>query len=228
MAPNLLSLGGMKLFSAVLALGALAGPAAADGPPDCFKNSKPGCTDVGPYAVPRTPEELIALRDKIATDPWGGAAITLLAFMAWQADEKVGEPMLVLAVSEKNVGKSKGAGSYNGYGLSGALKSYLRMTERSKHCARSYAVGATPENRYAFDPSAVTLRMLKPEPATPLDPALTTYKVFVCTSGADSCRPITLTSNKRGIWKADELSSVLVGCKPMAPAPGAEDPADAL
>jgi|GEM_PF-920973 len=219
----------MKLILAALATtAALAGPASAGDLVDCNKVTKEGCTDVGPFAVPKTPAELIALRDAIATDPWGGAAVTLLSFMAWQSDEKVGEPLLVLAVSEKNVAKGKGVGSHNGYVLGTSLKGYLRMTERYKHCARSYAIGATPANRYAYDPAAVSFRFYKPVTTTPADPAATTQKIFVCSSGADSCRPITMTVNKRGLWKADELSSVLVGCKPMAAEPGAEDPADAL
>jgi hypothetical protein len=40
-----------------------------------------------------------------------------------------------------------------------------------------------------------------------------TVKVFVKCTGADSPRPITLVKNDKGIWKAKEFSSLLVGIK---------------
>jgi hypothetical protein len=188
--------------------------------------------DLGPHALPTSPEELVTLRDQLAKDPWGGAAIAVYALMNWDADAPRGESMLVLAISERNVGKAKGAaasapGTYKGYALSGAFKAWLRLGERYKHCARSYAVGATPENRYTFDPAAVTLRFKKQDHAVGTIES-GTYKVFVCTSGADSCRPITLKRNKHGVWKADEMSSLLAGCKAMAPPPDQHDPDDDL
>lgn len=220
----------MKLFLAALAASAVAGAGTAHAGDlvDCYTNIKDGCTDVGPYAVPTSAEQLVTLRDTLAKDPWGGATVTLLAFLAWQADPKLNESMLVLAVSERSVGKGKGVGSYNGYVLGAGLKSYLRLVERYQHCTRSYVVGATPANRYTIDPTAVSFRIYKPAGDPPLDPAATTQKVFVCTSGADSCRPMTMTVNKRGLWKSDELSSLLAGCKAMTPLPTADDAAEAL
>jgi hypothetical protein len=177
-------------------------------------------TDLGPHPLPQSPEELITLRDQIAKDPWGGAAIAVFALIGWDADAPRGESMLVLAVSERNVDKVKGAaaaapGTYKGYALSGAFKAWLRLGERYKHCARSYAVGATPENRYTVDPAAVTVRFKKQDKAVGSIES-GTYKVFVCSAGADSCRPITMRRNKHGVWKADEMSSLLAGCKAMA------------
>ena len=201
---------------------------ADDGPPDCYARQADTCVDVGPHAVPSTPDELVALRDKIANEPIGGATVAVLSLMAWHADPKVGEPLLVLSVSERNLGKGKGAGSHKGYVLSTPLRSLLQMFERSRDCARSYAVGATPDNRYTMDPAAVTLRFFD-RPPTPHDPpSPTTRKVFVCSSGADTCRPITMRINRRGIWKADEMSSLFVGCKPMAPLPSEGGPEDDL
>lgn len=188
--------------------------------------------ELGPHALPQSPEEVIALRDQIAKDPWGGATVAVLALMGWDADPARGESMLVLAVSERNVDKVKGAaatapGTYKGYALSGAFKAWLRLAERYKHCARSYAVGATPENRYTIDPAAITLRFKKQDQAVGSIES-GTYKVFVCSSGADSCRPITLKRNKHGVWKADEMSSLLAGCKAPAPPPDAHTPDDDL
>jgi hypothetical protein len=201
--------------------------------PDCFARGHATCADFGPHALPRSPDELIALRDEIAHDPWGGAAVAIYALMSWHADPVAGQSMLVLAVSERNVGKVGGSaatpppGTHKGYALSGALRALLKMGERSRHCARSYAVGATPDNRYSFDPAAVTLRFRKQEKAVGSIES-GTYKVFACTAGADSCRPITMKRNRHGLWKADELSSLLTGCKAMAPLPTDGGPEDDL
>jgi hypothetical protein len=199
---------------------------------DCHQVKTDACWDLAAHPLPTSPDEAKKLRDEIAKEPYGGAAMLAYALMVWQADEELGKKLMVLAVSEKKVTKvKKGDGTYGGYDLNGSVSEYLRMAARNKHCMRSYAVGATPDNDYAIpDVKAVVLRFRKQEKYVgSVDSG--SYKVFLCTSGADSCRPITTTMNKNGVWKADEMSSLFSGCRPMKSqerSPGEDDAADKL
>jgi len=199
---------------------------------DCHKKKSDACFDFAAHAIPKSPEAFKKLRDEIAKEPYGGAAMFVYALMVWQADEKLGEKLFVLAVSEKQVRKvKKGEGTYGGYELSGSITEFLRIFGSKKHCARSYAVGATPENDYAIpDEAAVVLRFRKQENYVGSIES-GSYKVFVCTTGADSCRPITTTVNKNGVWKGHEFSSLFTGCRPMKSQerdPAEDDAADKL
>ncbi len=203
---------GTIAFALVCAAAARAG---AEEVVDCHKVKSDACFDLAAHPLPASPDDAKKLRDEIAKDPWGGAAMVVYALMVWQSDEALGKKLLVLAMSEKQVKKvKKGEGTYNGYDLSGSIVQLLQIAGPKKHCLRSYALGATPDNDYAIpDTSAVVLRFRKQEKYVGTIES-GTYKVFVCTSGADSCRPITTMVNKNGVWKADELSSLFSGCRP--------------
>jgi hypothetical protein len=48
------------------------------------------------------------------------------------------------------------------------------------------------------------------------DPETGTFKVFITSSGASSPRPVTVKRNDKGIWKAYEWSTLIVGVEPPA------------
>jgi hypothetical protein len=184
--------------------------------PNCYDRQSDRCEERAANALPTSPEELIKLRDELAKDPWGGGMMFMYALMVWHQDPALGEKLLVLTVSEDNVQKEKDAkkGVYNGYSLRGNVKNLLQVFEKNKHCARSYAVGSSPDNDYEMDPKTVAMRFRKQDDYVGTIES-GDYKVFVCSSGADSCRPLRLLANAKGLWKVKEFSSVMVGCKPM-------------
>ena len=60
------------------------------------------------------------------------------------------------------------------------------------------------------------------------DPDSGQAKVFVCSSGADSCRSILLKRNSKGWWKVSGLSSISVGVRPPKGQHASPDVDDAL
>jgi hypothetical protein len=75
----------------------------------------------------------------------------------------------------------------------------------------AYIEGATPENGYAVSGPPYVVTCTDNPYSGDVDSGQ--FKVFVACSGADSPRPVTLKRNNKGIWKASEWSSLLVGVK---------------
>ena len=84
-----------------------------------------------------------------------------------------------------------------------------RQMAKQMYIPRSYVKGATPENGYELpDPPYEFEFSDNPYSG---DEEEGPYKVFVASSGAASARPMMVRRNNRGIWKAYEWSSLLVG-----------------
>lgn len=99
------------------------------------------------------------------------------------------------------------------------MRRIASQIEAQPYLPRSYIGGATPDNLYkvAAPPYAITVS----DSTYSGDPDSGTYKVFVSCSGAASPRPVTVTRNNRGTWKAREPSSIIVGVE--APATQRDD-----
>jgi hypothetical protein len=167
-------------------------------------------------SLPASIDELIALRDRIATDPQGGAAVFVVALLLHSRDRALGAQALTVAVDRGRLQES--AAGFRGFSLLPAdLRQIERQLEGRPYLPRSYLVGTSPANGYAEPPLPWTIQCA----TTPTsgDASTGTLKLFVPSSGADSPRPITLRRNDRGLWKASEWSSLIVGIRPPAPAP---------
>lgn len=156
-------------------------------------------------ALPRSVGDFIALRDRIARDPQGGAAATIVALLAYAGDEELGQQCLAAAVDRE---------------LSRSDVQRVRMQiDRQPYMLRSYVKGATPENGYRL-PTPPYVFEFSANPHSG-DPASGTYKVFAACAGAASPRPVTVQRDDQGIWKAREWSSLVVGVQ--APARETDD-----
>ena len=51
--------------------------------------------------LPSTLEEFLALRDRVARTPEGGAAMFALALVCWARDTAVGEPFITVSIAAK-------------------------------------------------------------------------------------------------------------------------------
>jgi len=164
-------------------------------------------------ALPTSIEELVALRDRIATEPQGGAAVFVVALMLHAENRALGAQALTVAVDRERLQES--AAGYRGFSLRPAdLKQIERQLDGRSYLPRSYLSGTRPAEGYAT-PSLPWTILCSTTP-TSGDASTGVLKLFVPSSGADSPRPITVKKNDRGIWKASEWSSLIVGIRPPA------------
>jgi hypothetical protein len=137
----------------------------------------------------------------------------VVALMLFAENEGLGKQCLTIAVDRELL--QEGPNGYQGMQL-GIVKMRLIMGQlrAMPHIPRSYVNGATPENGYRLPDPPYTFD-ISTNPYSG-DPESGTLKLYVASSGAASPRPITVQRNNRGIWKAAEWSSILVGVQPPA------------
>jgi hypothetical protein len=135
----------------------------------------------------------------------------IVALLAYTQDEDLGKECLTCAVGSSRL--VEGAQGYKGLQLTNASLGRIRtQIVGREHLPRSYIAGAEPANGYQLGSPPYGIECLRNPHSG--DPASGKCKVFVVSSGADSPRPVTVTENDRGIWKAIEWSSLLVGVRP--------------
>jgi hypothetical protein len=163
--------------------------------------------------VPASVEEFLTARDQVATSPEGGAAMFVLALLVFTEDEELGKQCLACAAGSSRL--VSGPQGYKGLQLTnGSLARIRDQLSDRKYLAMSYIGGAKPENGYELGSAPYVVECMRNPHSG--DPATGRCKVFVASSGADSPRPVTLAMNDKGIWKAIEWSSLLVGVRPPA------------
>lgn len=202
-------------LTSVLCVSVFASPASG-APTNCFSSKSDACEDEAARPLPASVDEYLKLRDEIGKTPRGGAALFLYALMVRTTDKALGDQLVVLSLAKDRLFKMKSGGTYKGYSLGGASKHLFDEIDSHAYCIRAHAADSSPENDYKMDAKAVGLRFRN---QTKYVGSIESgrYKVFSCSAGAATCRPITLTRNENGIWKVTEFSSIAVGCvKPKA------------
>jgi len=186
---------------------ALARPALAG---NCYDSSGSGCVTGKPHALPTSVASFLALRDKLAKTPLGGATLFIHALMVWVDKPKFGEAMLTIALARNKLAKGS---AYKGFKPGRSATRKLVYAKRKPYCIRGFASGSRHTNGYKLDRSAITLRFRTQKNWTG-SVAGGKYKVFACHAGRSSCAPMTLRRNSRGVWKVSEWSSLVMGCRP--------------
>lgn len=159
---------------------------------------------------PSSIDEFVKLRDDIAKTPEGGAAMFVMAMRKYQANPKENIGYLIVSIDRSRLDESQGEDSYKGFTIANS-DLWLVKTQLTKnnYLANSYFKGTSNQNGYATQAPFVV--ECKRNQYSVINES--TIKVFVKCSGADTPRPITLVKNDKGIWKAKEFSSLLVGIK---------------
>jgi hypothetical protein len=160
--------------------------------------------------LPQSVDEFVALRDRVARTPQGGAAMMIVALLLYAQERDLGAPCLAAAIDPGRL--EAGAGGYQGMRLHRLDHSRVEMQlDAQPYLPRSYIRGATPDNGYRLPAPPYTLDFS----ANPYsgDPASGTTKVFVACAGADSPRPVTVRRGAHGLWQAQEWSSLVVGIR---------------
>jgi hypothetical protein len=161
--------------------------------------------------LPQTLDEFVALRDKVAKEPQGGAAMMVVALFVYVKDETVGRQCLAVAASRERL--EEGPKGYKGWQLRASDVWLLHTQIKGKdYVLKSYVEGTSPDNGYELpEPPYVFTFSANPHSG---NPERGTYKVFITSSGASSPRPVTVKRNDKGIWKAHEWSTLIVGVEP--------------
>jgi hypothetical protein len=158
--------------------------------------------------LPQSIEAFVTLRDRVAQTPQGGAAMMVVALLAYAHDEALGRQCLAAAVDRGRL--DEGPDGYKGRQLrTSDMRRIETQIGRQPYLPKSYVKGTTPENGYRL-PALPYVFEFSDNPYSG-DIESGTYKVFVACSGAASPRPVTLNRSGRGIWKAYEWSSLIVG-----------------
>ena len=159
--------------------------------------------------IPTSSEEFVALRDKIATTPEGGAVLFAVAMIAYGHKKETGLEFFTIAVDKSRLITGN---TYKGFSINNSDLSLLTMQlDKNLQLGNSYVLTTSAEAEYKLP--AAPFKFEITENAYSGDRATGKFKVFVKSSGADTPRPITLAVNDKGIWKAHEWSSLIVGVK---------------
>jgi hypothetical protein len=163
--------------------------------------------------MPETTEEFLALRAKLASAPEGGASLVILALIMYSQDQELGEKCLIMAVDARTLIEGD---ADNDFSLSpkdqNLIEQKLGKQGKKKYVMNSYVQGTSPAKGYELPQGSLVFKYSFNEYSG--DPAKGRFKLFVECSGATSPRPITMTRDQAGIWKAYSWQSLLVDIKP--------------
>jgi hypothetical protein len=163
--------------------------------------------------IPETLDAFIALRDRIAQTPEGGAAVTVVAMLLYasEPDASLGRQALTLVLDRSRIQPSDTA--MLGWKLRPIdVQRLERRVAGRPWMLRSYFKDTTPEQAYRLPEPP--LRVAAYPDRLTADTESEIRKVFVVCNGADNPRPVTLKRNTSGVWKTWEWSSLTVGVKP--------------
>ncbi|MCS6821962.1 MAG: hypothetical protein NZ551_08830 [Microscillaceae bacterium] len=165
-------------------------------------------------SLPNSTDEFISLRNQIATTPEGGAAMFILALYLYTKKPTMGMECIISSVDMSVLSEAPEGKGYKGYDLGSSNKSLLTsQLDKGKHIPSSYFKGTSPQNGYKASTPFQVETSTNPSSGNESEGKI---KLFVKSTGADSPRPIMMKQNDKGIWKASEWSSLLVGVRPPA------------
>ncbi|XDD50223.1 hypothetical protein AB3N59_18035 [Leptospira sp. WS92.C1] len=150
-----------------------------------------------------------------------GALISLIAALdLYSKNREEGTNALILIVDSSHL--SQNTNGYKGFSLSRNLSDLIkRQIEQHPYLIGSYLPGSSTSNGYL--PNSVPYSFTLTANRFSGREESGTRKLFIPSSGADSPRPVTLKRNAKGVWKAHEFSSLLVGIKKPVTKNAADD-----
>ncbi len=164
-------------------------------------------------SIPQTLEDFVALRDRIALTPEGGAVMMVVALMSFVQAPGADFGRAALTISVDRSRLTPDASGYKAWSLTTRDLQHIERQLGDKPWAlRSYILGTSAEQGYALPDPPYGFEVTR-NPYSG-DEADGRVKVFLACSGAASPRPVAVQRNNRGIWKALEWSSLTVGVMP--------------
>lgn len=157
-------------------------------------------------ALPSNPDAFLKLRGELPKTPEAGAALYIVAMLAYVNNEGTGLQLLTIALDRSQLSKAA-SGGYKGFRPQRALDYHLARLKTFAYLPYAYIVGSKQSEGYRRSPP-FTLRFTRNRYSVQRNGDV---KVFVETSGGVRARPVTLRKNNRGYWKVTEASSLFVG-----------------
>ena len=160
--------------------------------------------------LPQNIDEFLEVRDKISQTPEGGAAMFIVATMMYVNSPENDLAPITVAVAKKRL--QENTKGYKGYIPNPSdLRLIKDQLKRYPFLPNSYVLGTSPQDGYNISDKTLKFSFSTNKYSGSADEG--SLKLFVPSSGADSPRPIKVTRNDKGVWKADEWSSLLVGIR---------------
>ncbi len=202
------------MLSLFICLGTLLGSQALAAPVNCFSIKGKACHTIGPNKLPRSVKEFKRLRSKLMKSSseleraYGGASLFLYALMVRSQNKALGDKMVVMTLDKGELTKGP---VYKGYTWRrGGPGYHLDRLAKRPHIAFSHAKKSTRSNEYRINGKRPVSLVFRKQSKYVPKIGSGKYKVFACTSGASTCRPIALRRNSKGIWKVKSFSSISV------------------
>ena len=186
----------------------------------CLLLSPAAAKDVEIGTVPESIDDFLALRNRIADTPEGGAACFVAALLAFSRSKDVGMQCLTVAIDQRNVGRGN---VYKGYAPIGSVMYHVNRISGYNmwpYLGYAYIKGARADQNYRVSPPLAIETYRQKNSGSESSGKV---KVFVNTDGFRA-RPITMRRNDKGIWKAYEFSSLMLNVNP----PASKTPTDDL
>jgi hypothetical protein len=180
---------------------------------NCFA-TRTDCVDFGPHRLPTSVAEFDTLQRTLmgAETPqlraYAAAALFLYAAMVRSYDDALGSALLVRALEEAARGPATPAG---GQRWSKAKDYFVQRLHQRPELVGSYAVGADAKAGYPITPTAPGTLRFRAQTKYVSAPSSGATKVFVCTPGAKTCRPMNVTRDAKGVWRVSAFSSITIG-----------------
>ncbi|PJZ77956.1 DUF6935 domain-containing protein [Leptospira neocaledonica] len=164
-----------------------------------------------------------SFRDANAINPQGAVIVLLAALSIYSKNAEEGKKALIISLDANSLISDTSPNGYKGFNINrNTIDLVKRQLEQHPYLIGSYLPGSSFQNGYkpSNPPYNFTLtsnRFSGTEESGQ-------KKLFLPSSGADTPRPVTVKRNAKGVWKASEFSSLLVGIKK----PATSNPADDL
>ncbi len=164
-----------------------------------------------------------SFRDANASTPQGAVIVLLAALSIYSKNSEEGRKALIISLDSNSLTQDVSPNGYKGFNVNrNTLDLIKRQIEQNSYLIGSYLPGSSFTNGYKPNSPPYTFTLTSNKFSGSEESGQ--RKLFLPSSGADTPRPVTVKRNSKGIWKAAEFSSLLVGIKK----PTTSNPADDL
>ncbi|WP_367898238.1 hypothetical protein AB3N61_00705 [Leptospira sp. WS58.C1] len=164
-----------------------------------------------------------SFRDTNASTSQGAVIVLLAALSIYSKNAEEGKKALIICLDANSLIADTSPNGYKGFNINrNTIDLVKRQLEQHPYLIGSYLPGSSFQNGYKPSNPPYTFSLTSNRFSGTEESGQ--KKLFLPSSGADTPRPVTVKRNAKGIWKASEFSSLLVGIKK----PATSNPADDL
>ncbi|MEK6795054.1 MAG: hypothetical protein AABZ39_09770 [Spirochaetota bacterium] len=158
-------------------------------------------------SIPSSAEDFTALRESIAKDPRGGYAAFITAMIIYGRNKELGLQCMTLMLDQSLLTKGGAKPVYKGYSPDANAQYLIRQIDKYPWLGAVYLDGTSADAGYSLPakgPFVIRFNQLTRDRDDEV-------RLYAFTTSGNLPRPMTLKKNDKGIWKALNISSVVVG-----------------